>query len=116
MALARIASRSRLDCYTVGKGYRVFAPNYIYLRLITYKDMKKIIVPAVSLLFILLSFTSGVSAQTELLFGQNHFYTVIFRGNGEGITYAKIAITNPDEKTFTEVFFLVPKVFLTEIV
>jgi len=78
--------------------------------------MKKIIVPAVSLLFILLSFTSGVSAQTELLFGQNHFYTVIFRGNGEAITYAKIAITNPDEKPLTEFSFEVPKVSPTEIV
>jgi len=78
--------------------------------------MKKIILPAVSLFFILLSIAGGATAQTELLFGQNHFYTVIFRGNGEAITYAKIAITNPDEKPLTEFSFEVPKATPTEIV
>jgi len=78
--------------------------------------MKKTILPAVSLFFILLSIAGGAGAQTELLFGQNHFYTVIFRGNGEAITYAKLAITNPDEKPLTEFSFEVPKVTPTEIV
>ena len=78
--------------------------------------MKKTILPAVSLFFILLSIAGGALAQTELLFGQNHFYTVLFRGNGEAIVYAKLAITNPDEKPLTEFSFEVPKVTPTEIV
>lgn len=67
-------------------------------------------------LFILVGFAGITSAQSELLFGQNHFYTVIFRGNGEAITYVKIAITNPDEKPLTEFSFEVPKVSPTEMV
>lgn len=67
-------------------------------------------------LFVLVGFAGTSFAQSELLFGQNHFYTVIFRGNGEAITYAKIAITNPDEKPLTEFSFEVPKVSPTEMV
>lgn len=67
-------------------------------------------------LFVLIGFAGTTSAQNELLFGQNHFYTVIFRGNGEAITYAKVAITNPDEKPLTEFSFEVPKVSPTEMV
>lgn len=78
--------------------------------------MKKTILSAVSILFILLSSAGGAFAQTELFFGQNHFYTVIFRGNGEAIIYAKLAITNPDEKPLTEFSFEVPKASPTEIV
>lgn len=78
--------------------------------------MKKTILPAVLLLFVLLSIAGGAQAQTELFFGQNHFYTVIFRGNGEAIIYAKLAITNPDEKPLTEFSFEVPKASPTEIV
>ncbi len=74
------------------------------------------IVGVVSLsLFVLVGFAGTTSAQSELLFGQNHFYTVIFRGNGEAIVYAKIAITNPDEKPMTEFSFEVPKVSPTEM-
>ncbi len=61
-------------------------------------------------LFVLIGFPGTTSAQNELLFGQNHFYTVIFRGNSEAITYAKIVITNPDERPLTEFSFEVPKV------
>ncbi len=66
-------------------------------------------------IFILVGFAGVASAQNELLFGQSHFYTVIFRGNGEAITYAKIAITNPDEKPLTEFSFEIPKVAPSEI-
>jgi hypothetical protein len=82
--------------------------------------MNKFFAKIVSLLsvsvFILVGFAGVASAQNELLFGQNHFYTVIFRGNGEAITYAKIAITNPDEKPLTEFSFEMPKVSPSEIV
>ena len=75
------------------------------------------IISLVSLsVLVLVGFAGIASAQNELLFGQNHFYTVIFRGNGEAITYAKIAITNPDEKPLTEFSFEVPKVSPTEMV
>ena len=82
--------------------------------------MNKIFAKIISLVslavFVLAGFAGTVSAQNELLFGQNHFYTVIFRGNGEAITYAKIAITNPDEKPLTEFSFEMPKVTPSEIV
>lgn len=75
------------------------------------------IISLVSLsVLVLVGFAGIASAQNELLFGQNHFYTVNFRGNGEAITYAKIAITNPDEKPLTEFSFEIPKVSPTEMV
>lgn len=79
------------------------------------KIFRKIISLALLSLFVLPIFIGTASAQDELFFGQNHSYTVIFRGNGEAITYAKIAITNPDEKLLTEFSFEIPKVSPTEI-
>lgn len=79
------------------------------------KIFQKIISLSLLSLFVLPSFIGTASAQGELFFGQNHSYTVIFRGNGEAITYAKIAITNPDEKRLTEFSFEIPKVSPTEI-
>jgi hypothetical protein len=76
---------------------------------------RKIISLSLLSLFVLPIFAGTASAQGELFFGQNHSYTVIFRGNGEAITYAKIAITNPDEKPLTEFSFEIPKVSPTEI-
>jgi len=60
----------------------------------------------------LVTFTKANAQQ--LMFGQYHAYSVIFRGNGETIVYARIAITNPDEKPLTEVNFQVPNVEPTE--
>lgn len=48
------------------------------------------------------------SAQTELLLGQNHYYSVVLRGNGEAIIYAKLVINNPEEKPLTGLSFEVP--------
>ncbi|MEO0075854.1 MAG: hypothetical protein ABIK31_07140 [candidate division WOR-3 bacterium] len=78
------------------------------------KIFQRIISLSLLSLFILPSFISIASTQGELFFGQNHSYTVIFRGNGEAIVYAKIAITNPDEKQLTEFSFEVPKVSPTK--
>ncbi|MBI2463776.1 hypothetical protein HYV57_02375 [Candidatus Peregrinibacteria bacterium] len=64
---------------------------------------------------ILIGFKGTASAQNELLFGQNHYYTVIFRGNGEAIIYAKMVITNPDEKPLKEFSFEMPKVTSSEM-
>jgi len=79
------------------------------------KIFRKIISLMLLSLFVLPIFIGTVSAQDELFFGQNHSYTVIFRGNGEAITYAKIALTNPSEKPLTEFSFEIPRVSPTEI-
>ncbi len=51
----------------------------------------------------------NVSAATsDLFFGQDHSYTVIFRGNGETITYAKLAFTNSGDTDQTDFSFKVP--------
>lgn len=67
-------------------------------------------------IFVSVGFVGVASAQNELLFGQNHFYTVIFHDDGEAITYVKMAITNPTEKSLTEFSFEMPRVSPSEIV
>lgn len=79
------------------------------------KILQKVISLSLLSLFVLPFSVGTAFAQGELFFGQNHSYTVIFRGNGEAIVYAKIAITNPDEKQLTEFSFEIPKVSPTEI-
>jgi hypothetical protein len=46
----------------------------------------------------------------SLLFGQKHSYSVVFRGNGEAITYVKIVIPNREERALGEFSFEIPKV------
>lgn len=58
-------------------------------------------------------FLSGapVAAQADsLLFGQRHRYSVIFRGNGEAIVYAKLIVTNSDDEPMTDFSFEIPRV------
>jgi hypothetical protein len=52
----------------------------------------------------------------SLLFGQKHSYSVVFRGNGEAITYAKLVIPNQEETPLTEFSFEIPKVDVSEII
>jgi hypothetical protein len=52
----------------------------------------------------------------SLLFGQKHSYSVVFRGNGEAITYAKLVIPNQEEQALTEFSFEIPKVDVSEII
>ncbi len=79
--------------------------------------MKKILkLSGLLALLALFLISTGASAQTELLFGQKHFYSVFFRGNGESITYARIVITNNQETPMTEFNFEIPKVTPTEMV
>lgn len=59
---------------------------------------------------------SDVLAQNELLLGQNHKYTVTFRGNGEAIVYAKLIINNPNDEEITDFSFEVPKTIPSEMV
>ena len=42
--------------------------------------------------------------------GQDHFYTVTFRGNGEAVVALKVALTNKSDKATSEVTLRVPKV------
>jgi len=46
-----------------------------------------------------------VSAQAELFFGQEHNYSVTFRGNGEAVVFARIAFTNFSEADLTSLKF-----------
>ena len=47
-------------------------------------------------------------AQSELLFGQSHNYSVVFRGNGEAIVYARIVLSNPEETELKDFSFELP--------
>ena len=51
----------------------------------------------------------------SLLFGQKHSYSVVFRGNGEAITYAKLVIPNREEQVLSEFSFEIPKVSPSEM-
>jgi hypothetical protein len=51
----------------------------------------------------------------SLLFGQKHSYSVVFRGNGEAITYAKIVIPNREEQALTNFSFEIPNVEAYEV-
>lgn len=53
--------------------------------------------------------------QTNTLIGQNHSYSVIFRGNGEVIVNARIAVGNTTDKPLKEVNLRIPKVQATGI-
>src|SRR3989338_11193637 len=49
--------------------------------------------------------------QTEPGFlGQDHNYTLVFRGNGEAVVSAKIAFTNKSESPLTELKLRIPRV------
>ena len=52
----------------------------------------------------------------DLLFGQEHFYSVVFRGNGEAIVYAKIVVTNQNAEPLTEFTFEVPRAAASDLV
>jgi hypothetical protein len=52
----------------------------------------------------------------SLLFGQKHSYSVVFRANGEAITYAKLVIPNQEEQALTEFSFKIPKVDVSEMI
>jgi hypothetical protein len=52
----------------------------------------------------------------SLLFGQKHSYSVVFRGNGEAITYAKIVVPNREEQALSEFSFEIPKINPSEMI
>jgi hypothetical protein len=63
----------------------------------------------------LAGFAAPSSAQSELLFGQSHYYSVVFRGNGEAIVYAKLVIPNPGDTPLADLSFEVPGAVPTEM-
>lgn len=77
--------------------------------------LKKLTSLSILLLSIFVGGYNLVSAQSELLFGQKHFYSVVFRGNDEAVTYAKLVITNPGDTPLTEFSFEIPNVEPTEL-
>lgn len=56
-----------------------------------------------------------VGAQGEILFGQRHYYSVLFRGNGEAIVTARLELTNPNDQPLSEFSFQIPKVNAIEV-
>lgn len=74
------------------------------------------------LLAIILLITSAIntpaSAQKPggLLFGQRHRYSVVFRGNGEAIVYAKLIVTNSGDDPMTDFTFEIPRIEPYEMV
>jgi hypothetical protein len=59
---------------------------------------------------------SPASAQGDLLSGQSQYYTVVFRGNGEAIVYAKLVINNISDKVISDFSFQMPKAMPSELV
>lgn len=70
-----------------------------------------------ALLFLgLFGLAAPVSAQSELLFGQKHYYSTVFRGNGETIVYAKLILPNTSESPMREFSFELPRAAASEMV
>ncbi len=69
--------------------------------------------------FIIISMVAGFApaagAQSELLFGQSHYYSVVFRGNGEAVVYAKMVIPNPGDAPLADMSFEVPNAVPAEM-
>lgn len=80
----------------------------IYIRLISLSMLV-----SMTLLFLTTSVTKA--AESGLFFGQSHSYTVVFRGNGEAISFAKVVVTNPSEKPMDDFRFEIPSVSPTEM-
>lgn len=58
---------------------------------------------------------SFVHAQSELLLGQQHSYSVVFRGNSEAIVYARMIIPNTTDEEMTNLVFDFPDVDIYEL-
>jgi hypothetical protein len=81
------------------------------------KNFKKgITIFFLTALFFIPFLVSKVNAQEELFFGQYHYYSVVFRGNREGIVYAKIVLSNPDEEPLEEISFEIPNISPSELI
>ncbi|MBI2268047.1 MAG: hypothetical protein HYU80_01205 [Candidatus Blackburnbacteria bacterium] len=52
----------------------------------------------------------------NIFFGQSHYYTVVFRNNGEAVVYSKFVLVNPEESSLSTFSFEVPKVVPSDLV
>jgi hypothetical protein len=81
--------------------------------------MKKFVAKGLAAFFITMiavtGFAPAAGAQSELLFGQTHYYSVVFRGNGEAIVYAKMVIPNPGDTPLADLSFELPDAIPTEM-
>ncbi len=75
----------------------------------------KFILPLV-VLFIFITSPLAFAQDTGLLIGQNHFYSVFFRGNGEAIVFGRITINNQNDRWLDEFSLEIPKVNPAEMV
>lgn len=55
------------------------------------------------------------SAASDLLFGQQHAYSVTLRGNGEAVVTARLVITNRTAAPLSKFTFTIPKLTVSEI-
>ncbi len=71
-----------------------------------------------AVLTISLAFTAAPTRaqESDLLSGQKHYYSTLFRGNGEAIVYAKIVLTNNNTQPQTEFEFEIPRATVSEFV
>jgi hypothetical protein len=58
---------------------------------------------------------TAVAAQSDLLFGEHHSYSVTMRGNGEAVVTARIVLTNTSDQPMTKFSFEIPKLQVTEL-
>lgn len=59
----------------------------------------------------MLSFPSAAYSQRDLgIFGQDHYYSITFRGNGEAVVNLKVVLTNLEDTALNKVSLRVPKV------
>lgn len=73
--------------------------------------MKKLLI----LIFVLSLFVTQL-ASADLFFGQTHYHSVFFRGNGEAIVFSKLILTNSDDKPISELSFQIPDARTSELI
>jgi len=69
--------------------------------------IKKPQIVLASVIALIISFLplTTVAAQENLIFGQNHAYSVYVKSNEEAFIFARLVLTNPDEKPMTNTSF-----------
>jgi len=76
--------------------------------------IKKLLASFVVLLIMMLFFVNSAFA-ADLFNGQDHTYKVIFRGNGDAVVYAKIAMTNTENTDLQTFIFEIPSVDVSDL-
>jgi len=58
---------------------------------------------------------TATAASSDLLFGEQHSYSVTMRGNGEAVVTARIVLTNTSDQPMTKFSFEIPKLQVSEL-